>query len=154
MQDVDREILDHFLRTRQKTIELTKRISDEHLARQPQGEKGPLSHLLAHAGCSGSWWMANVLRDGQGDRKMAPDDRDSLIQEMEYWRHRVLAFFEASDGQRMGETFFFIEKDGSRSEWTGRNRLLYFVDHEVHHRGKIVLALRQWGFTDFPFLPF
>jgi len=143
-----------FLRTREKTIELVLCIHDELLARTPNGEAQPLYHLLGHTGTSGDWWIPNVLDDGQPKGAVYPPEKAALIAEMARWRDRVLAFFTAEDGVNLGRTFPFDESDGTRTEWTGRNRLLYFVDHEVHHRGKIVLALRQWGVEKLPFFPF
>ena len=152
MTDADRELLDHFRRTRQKTIELLARIPDEWLSRTPDGEDHPLYRLLAHTGGSGiHWWVSHVLHDGLEDSCLVPTEKEALQAEMEYWRDRVLAFFTADDGANLGRTF--AEK-GSPRKWTGRNRLLYFIDHEVHHRGKLTLALRQWGMHEMPFFPF
>lgn len=154
MHTADRELLDHFLRTRERTIELMQNIPDELLTRTPDGEAQPLYHLLAHAGCSGEWKFPHIFDDGLPDRYVHPSEKTGLLAEVAYWRDRVYAFFNAEDGANLDRRFHFDEADGTHFEWTGRNRLLYLIDHEVHHRGKIVLALRQWGMEGFPFFPF
>jgi uncharacterized damage-inducible protein DinB len=154
MHPADQEILDHFRRTRDKTIELVERIPEELLDRTPTAESGPLLRLLAHAGCAEAWRMANVFGDGGPERYDVPPDRAGLAAVMTQARDRVLAFFEANDGANLGRVFSDKKGDGTRRERAGRTWLLYYIDHEVHHRGKIVLALRQLGFTDIPFIPF
>jgi len=154
MNDADREILDNFVRTRNKTIELAKRVPEQWLARTPDAEDHALSYLLSHAGTSGAWWMEDVMRDGGPAGHPSPDTTAEIAEVMETYRDRVVSFFAADDGAAMGRTFPFTDEDGRINEWTGRNRVLYFTLHETHHRGKIVLALRQWGMTDIPFLPF
>lgn len=154
MHPADQELLDHFRRTREKTLELVARLPEDLLTYAPPGDSGPMYKLLAHTGCGEAWWMANVLRDGGEPHRVPPQDRAGLIAAISEYRDRVLRFFEADDGANLGRLFYFTEKDGLQREWTGRNRLLYFIDHEVHHRGKIVLALRQRGFTNIPSLPF
>lgn len=154
MHAADRELLDHFLRTREKTLELVHGIPDDLLARTPAGEAQPLYYLLAHAGCSGDWWFPHVFDDGQPERYLHPAEKTALIAEIAYWRDRVYTFFSARDGADLGGIFHFVDDDGTRLEWAGRNRLLYLIDHEVHHRGKIVLALRQWGVDGLPCFPF
>jgi uncharacterized damage-inducible protein DinB len=154
MHPADRELLDHFRRTRDKTIELVECIPEDLLDRTPPGESASLLQLLAHAGCAEAWRMANVLHDGGEQRYEVPPDRDGLVAAITRARDRVLAFFEADDGANLGRAFCDEKGDGTRRERTGRTWLLYYIDHEVHHRGKIVLALRQFGFTGIPFIPF
>ncbi|MHB9027108.1 MAG: DinB family protein [Armatimonadota bacterium] len=155
MHASDRELLDHFLRTREKTIELLDCIPEEWLSRMPPGESHPLYYLLAHTGSTGThWWVCNLLKDGLEDRHIFPTEKDALRVEMQYWRERIMTFFTVDDGANLGRVFSYVDEEGVRREWSGRNRLLYFIDHEVHHRGKIVLALRQWGIERLPFFPF
>ena len=154
MNDADREILDDFVKTREKTIDLARRVPEDWLGRTPDGEGDPLSVLLCHAGCSEAWKMTNVLRDGGPQHYPHPSTTDEIATLIADCRDRVVSFFSADDGAPMERTYSFTDEDGRANEWTGRNRLMYFLLHEVHHRGKIVLALRQWGSTDVPFLPF
>jgi len=154
VDDGDREILEHFIRTRAKTIELARRVPQELLTRIADGEGGPLNGLFIHIADGVDWWMHNVMRDGRGRIPAYKRDKDSILQVLAASRDRLVPFFAAGDGERMGLTFSFAEEDGGTSHYVGRDRVLYLTDHEVHHRGKIVLALRQWGFTDIPFLPY
>jgi len=154
MNDGDREILDHFIRTREKTIELARRTPEELLTRTAEGEGGPLNRLFLHIATGVDWWMRNVMRDGCGDIPSYGRDKEGILQALAASRDRLMSFFDDGSGERMGEMFSRVEEDGSTSEWAGRDRVLYLTDHEVHHRGKIVLALRQWGFNDIPFLPY
>lgn len=153
MNPGDREIIDHFLRTREKTIDLAQRVPEEFLGRRAEGEGGPLYWLFLHIAGGADWWMHNVIRDGRGDVPNYGRDKEGIVQALGASRDRLRAFFEAEDGNRMGKLFTF--KDDDREQrCTGRDRVLYLTDHEIHHRGKIVLALRQWGFNDIPFLPY
>ena len=154
VNDADREIIDHFTRTREKSIELAQRVPEELLGRTAEGEDFHLGWVFAHIANGVDWWMHGVMCDGQGPVPDYGHDKDSVAQALCASRDRLVSFFSADDGQAMSRTFSRAEEDGSTSEWTGRNRVLYLTSHEVHHRGKIVLALRQWGFSDVPFLPF
>lgn len=154
MHEADAEILEHLKRTRAKTLALFGNVPEEFLDRTPLGEEYNLAFLLAHTACSGSWWLHNVLKDNGPEEHPRPSDKESLIRIGEESLERLLAFFEADDGANMGRTFPFVDHNGETREWTGRNRLLYLIDHEVHHRGKLTLALRQYGLMDIPFIPF
>jgi len=154
LNDGDQEILEHFIRTREKTIELVRRTPEELLTRRAEGEGGPLNRLFIHIATGVDWWMHNVMRDGRGRAPGYGRDKNGILQALAASRDRLISFSSVGDGERMGQTFSRAEENGSTRQWAGRDRVLYLTDHEVHHRGKIVLALRQWGFTDIPFLPY
>lgn len=162
MYNADREILDHFSRTRGKTIELLQHIPRHWLLRTAAGEDHSLGRLFAHIASAVDFWMERCLHDG-GEASLADDgDKASLIKSLEASRDRLIRFFSVEDGAAMER--IYVRPPGTRAEafqvgdrveqFTGRNRVLYLAQHEAHHRGKIVLALRQWGFEDIPFLPY
>jgi len=154
MKKEDKELLKHYTKTRDKTIEVLKLVPEEWLNRIPDGEKHPLKNLFLHAGCGEAWWMSNVIKDSGIPHYDCEENKDDIIAAMEDMKKRVVSFFSAKDGQRINRTFSRTDEQGTKYEWTGRDRLFYYSDHEIHHRGKIVLALRQWGMTEFPYIPY
>ncbi|HDZ22856.1 hypothetical protein LCGC14_0018750 [marine sediment metagenome] len=150
MNDGDREIIDHFSWVREQTLELLRRLPDKLLSQTSAGCDETLGDALTHAGCGEDWWMANVLGDGGPAHHPYPGDRQALIDQIASCRDRVVGFFSADNGGPMGRTFSFTADDGRVEQWTGRDRLMYFIDHEVHHHARITQALRQLGFDDFP----
>lgn len=152
MHPADREILKHFRQIRRRTIDLVERIPEEMLTRQAEGEGLPLGRLFKHIAYVVDSWMEEFLLDGKG-RPRYPDDKASILAALESTADRLVSFFEAEGGWRMGKEYPTTQDDGTPVVWTGRDRVLYLTDHEVHHRGKIVLALRQWGFEDIPPMP-
>ena len=153
MHPADREILKHFRQIRQRTIDLLERIPEEMLTRQAEGEALPLGSLFKHIAYVVDSWMDDFLQDGRG-RPKYPDDKVAILAALESTADRLFSFFEADDGRRMAEEHpTTLDIGGAPVVWTGRDRVLYLTDHEVHHRGKIVLALRQWGFGDIPPMP-
>jgi uncharacterized damage-inducible protein DinB len=153
MHPADREILKHFRQIRQRTIDLVERIPEEMLTRQADGEGLPLGKLFKHIAYVVDSWMDDFLLDGKGRPRYA-DDKTSILAALESTAERLVSFFEAEDGRQMDKEYPTTLDDGVTPVlWTGRDRVLYLTDHEVHHRGKIVLALRQWGFGDIPPMP-
>jgi uncharacterized damage-inducible protein DinB len=122
------------------------------LTRQAEGEGLPLCRLFKHIAYVVDSWMDDFLHDGRGMPKY-PNDKASILAALESTADRLTSFFEADDGQRMAEEHPTTMENGTPVVWTGRDRVLYLTDHEIHHRGKIVLALRQWGFGDIPPMP-
>ena len=152
----DREILDHFVRTRKKTIELLEQVPDEWLTRKAEGEDMSLGWLFMHIAGGPDWWMEHCMQDGKRWQYpgVGPFTKDSIQTASSASLDRVRVFFEREGEDLMGKEFALSpEKTEGEGSWLGRNRVLYLADHEIHHRGKIILALRQWGMGEFPFMP-
>ena len=151
MHDADRSILTHATEVRKVTIDLVGRIPEEWLDRTAEGEKEPLRQLLLHIAAGQAAYMENVARDGKGFvDDQAKVDREGIIRALAETDQRMLDFFQTDDGVRMGQIHTHVRR-GTRH--IGRDSVLYLTGHEEHHRGKIVLALRQWGLGDIPFMP-
>ncbi len=98
--------------------------------------------------------MFRLMKDGgPGPNRELKPTRANLLKALRASQKRLPKHFQAKNGAALN-TKYSGEWQGKKYTFTGRNRVLYLTHHEVHHRGKIVLALRQWGFTDVPFLPF
>ena len=91
------------------------------------------------------------MEDGRQTPSTYDHDREPIITALVASKDRIGDFFSADDGKAMGATFSFRDPDDTVTTWTGRDRVLYLANHEVHHRGRITLAMRQWGYLeDFP----
>ena len=161
MHEADREILDHFVSTREKTVELARRLPDECLSLALHDWGDSVGRTLVHIAEGVDWWMHNVIGDGKGGAPAYRSDTSGVVDALSASRGRLVSFFEADEGKPMGRTYTFRdaamgrreEEAGNAAVWVGRRWVHYITDHEIHHRGKVVLALRQSGFSDFPFFP-
>lgn len=145
MQEADLSILRHFAGIRDVTIELLRRAPDDWLERPLPGEGGwTPRHAFMHIAGGQCGWLAGL---GDGKRPIdenAPMDKAGIERTLREARKRMLDFFGSSEVARMGHQY---------ADDIGRDVVLYLTSHEVHHRGRIVAALWQWGMTDTPFEP-
>lgn len=143
-------VLDHFAVAREKTLELVRAIPEEWFDRKAAGEEVPLKGVLAHVSSAIDYYMTKVALDGKPRFARPGKGRTGMIRALEKSRDRLLSFFETEGGKRLGQQF----KEGRELVFTGQQMVDYLTDHEIHHRAKIVLALRQWGMKEFPPLNF
>ena len=78
--------------------------------------------------------------------------KTDILQLLRAMRDRVVGFF--SEEGAMRTAYAYPRPDGQTRPLSGRWCLHYLLQHEVHHRAKVVLALRQWGMQEIPFLPY
>src|ERR1700681_2147357 len=100
MHPADREILDHFLRIRERTIDLLVRIPDDLLDRTAPGEDRPTRRWFFHLARVVDAWMDELMRDGGGMLEYRLD-RDGLVEALRLSAHRLIAFFAAEGGPTM-----------------------------------------------------
>jgi uncharacterized damage-inducible protein DinB len=149
----DKEILEDFKRTRDKTIALFKVIPPRMLAQRAEGEDATLGELLHHIAATVDGWMMRCMEDGGPPPPKYKPTKAAISKALRASQRRLLKFFKAHNGAAMDAVFQRTYQDKTY-RFVGRGRVLYLTQHEAHHRGKIVLALRQWGFVTIPYLPY
>jgi uncharacterized damage-inducible protein DinB len=153
MSQGDREILACFDRARSKTLALLKAVPAKMLAQKAAGEDLSVGELFHHIAACTDGWMARCMQDRGPMPQPYVASKPAISKALSLSRKRLLQFFKNDDGAMM-ETLFTPSRQGKTYRFVGRNRVCYLTHHEVHHRGKIILALRQWGLTGIPFMPF
>ena len=153
MQSGDKEILADFDRTRSKTLALLKIVPAKLLARKAEGEDATLGELFHHIAATNAGWMARCMQDRGPLPAAYVASKPAISKALSAARKRVLQHFKANGGAAM-DVVYEPKRGAKTYRFVGRNRVCYLTQHEVHHRGKIILALRQWGIADIPFMPF
>lgn len=157
MHPADHEILDAFDRTRAATIDLLDRMPDDLLLRTPAGAEKSLAWEFWHIADGVHGWMTWCMEGGSADDELPQRfSKAELRAILESTREHLLGYFRANEGEAMGRSYRppSFRHPGRINDFTGRERVLYLTGHEAHHRGKVVLGLRQMGFTDVPFIPY
>ncbi len=163
MHPADQQTLDWFARTRDKTTVLSERIPADLFNRAIEGEIGDAEAVLFHIARAADWWMGKTILDGKSANIDYETGRDGVLDALVRSKHRLLSFFTPDEhgSARMdalhemadGVTRRAEIEEGGTPDWVGREWVHYITSHEVHHRGRIVLAMRVWGCGEFPFLP-
>jgi uncharacterized damage-inducible protein DinB len=153
MASGDKEILEDFKRTREKTIELLNAIPPRMLAQRAEGEDATLGELFHHLAATVDGWMMRCMQDGGPPPCAYKPTKAAIGKALRASQRRLLKFFKANNAAAMDTVFQRTHQEKSY-RFVGRGRVLYLTQHEAHHRGKIVLALRQWGFVAIPYLPY
>jgi uncharacterized damage-inducible protein DinB len=149
----DKEILEDFKRTRDKTIALFKDIPPRMLAQRAEGEQATLGELFHHIAATVDGWMMRCMEDGGPPPPKYKPSKTAIAKALRSSQRRLLKFFKAQNGAAMAVVYQRTYQDKTY-RFIGRGRVLYLTQHEAHHRGKVVLALRQWGFATIPYLPY
>ncbi|MCI0364471.1 MAG: DinB family protein [Phycisphaerales bacterium] len=149
----DKEILNDFKRTRQKTIDLLAGIPPSMLGEKADGEDLTMGELFHHIAATVDGWMARCMQDGGDLPPRYKASKPAIVRALQSSQRRLLKYFNAKKGTAM-KAVYRPKRKGKKYRFVGRDRVLYLTQHEAHHRGKIVLALRQWGFTEIPYLPY
>jgi uncharacterized damage-inducible protein DinB len=149
----DREIIDDFDRARGKTLSLLKIVPAKMLTRKPEGEDVTLGELFHHIAATTDGWMTRCMQDGGPMPGAYNASKPAISKALSASRKRLLKHFKDGSGVNM-DRVHTPSRQGKVYRFVGRNRVCYLTQHEVHHRGKIILALRQWGVTEIPFMPF
>lgn len=153
MHPADKEILADFDRARAKTLALLKIVPAKMLARKADGEDATVGELFYHIATTNDAWMARCIQDRGPMPAAYAASKPAISKALTAARKRVLKHFKGNNGAAM-DAVYAPSRQGKTYCFAGRNRVCYFTQHEVHHRGKIILALRQWGMTGIPFMPF
>jgi uncharacterized damage-inducible protein DinB len=140
-------------RTRDKTIALLKSVPPKLLAGKAKGEDEALGQLFHHIAATVDGWMMRCMKDGGAPPPTYKPSKPAIMKALRASQKRLPKHFAAKGGKAMSAIYKPM-RSGKTYRFTGRDRVHYLTQHEVHHRGKIVLALRQWGFTKIPFMPY
>lgn len=149
MHVADVQIIEHFEHVRDTTVELLERVPDDLLGAIPDGMPDGIALEFYHIGVSTDWFMYTAIGDVVWEATPGFSDRDRLLQLLLETREHPQALFSATPALLERESTNVFD-DGRVYTYSGRDWLLTTIDHEVNHRGRIALALRQMEFTDFP----
>lgn len=154
-----RELADSFRTVRQNTIEIATDIPAEHYGFVPAPGCRPVSQLLAHVALSPRYfWVAMhetrsaslmnfdffAVSDARARDESTPRAKPEIIALLEQEGETFARFLEGFTDEELAQGVTSPQPSGP----TTRSRLQMLLsakEHEMHHRGQLMLIQRQLG---------
>jgi uncharacterized damage-inducible protein DinB len=153
-----KNLADSYRTVRRNTIAIADEIPAEKYAFRPAPETMSVAEMLAHIAAAYQWhegvhtshvpsiqrefFMAAQQKEADDQRELVSRGKDAIVQALRDRGERFAAFLESLDEQTLGETVSFSAPFPSKSRF---EMLLGVKEHEMHHRGQLMLIQRLLG---------
>lgn len=122
-------------------------LTQEEFTRDVAGSYGSIRNTLVHS-LSAEWGWLDRCGGPERGPTLKPDDYPSAGALAEAWRRvegYVRAFLSRLKDEDLGEVVYFKNPRGETRQAVLGELLQHAANHGVHHRGQVVLLLRQLG---------
>jgi uncharacterized damage-inducible protein DinB len=153
-----KNLANSFRTVRKNTIAIAEEIPAEQYSFRAAPETMTVGEILAHVAAAYAWqrevhashrasmdfaFFSAAREKVQAEEKaLAANGKDAIVQALRDTGEVFASFLESLDEQTLAETVSFTEPMPSKSRF---EMLLGVKEHEMHHRGQLMLIQRMLG---------
>jgi uncharacterized damage-inducible protein DinB len=139
------EMFSHWDQVRGSLLAMIDRFSEEELAFTPFKGSWSAGQVMLHiADCEDNWLHGVVRREVEPwifyDFKDFPS-KEAILALLARAHNRTIAFLDSLDEDDLDKVYKISEKDSFTLRWI----IWHVLEHEIHHRGELSLALGMLG---------
>ena len=139
------EMFSHWEQVRGSLLAMIDRFSQEELAFTPFKGSWSAGQIMLHiADCEDNWLHGVVRQEVEPwifyDFKEFPS-KQAILAVLEKAHNRTIAFLDSLDEDDLDKVYKISEGDSFTLRWI----IWHVLEHEIHHRGELSLALGMLG---------
>ncbi|PTM60046.1 DinB family protein [Desmospora activa] len=150
MGQVD-QMVNHWYRHRHALEELLKAIPNEYLHYKPWDGAMELGELAQHVAAS-NYMFVSIVKTGEGQIKMPEivdcNTLDDVLRLVQDYTEKTKAIYSS-----LTDAELELQYDSPYPNFHGPRKkiLTIMTDHEIHHKGQLMLYARMVGVKELPF---